>query len=257
MNEREALLALCRAVGEPRRELAILGEGNVSAALGPGVPERMLVKASGSALGAAREDDLVECELAPILALLDDPDADDAAVAEALMASRVDAGAKRPSVEAMLHAVVLSLGARAACHTHPIAANAILCSDRAETIAAGALFPDAIVVLGPRSVLVPYVDPGLALARRMRDDLAAFVAEHGALPKICWLQSHGIFAIGDDPAECLRITEMADKHARILGGALAIGDPAFLPDSVVERIEGRDDEHHRRRVLSGAREERD
>jgi rhamnose utilization protein RhaD (predicted bifunctional aldolase and dehydrogenase) len=250
VSVRDELLALCHALGEPHRELAILGEGNVSARL---EGERMLVKASGSTLGSAGARDLVECELAPILAVLDDPGAGDEAVGEAFMASRVDAAAKRPSVEALLHAVVLSVGAGAAAHTHPVSANGILSSDRAELIAAGALFPDAIVVLGQHALFVPYLDPGLALARHMRDALAAFAEQHGGLPKIAYLQNHGIFAIGDDAAECLRITEMADKHAKILTAALAVGEPRFLGDDVLDRIENRADEHHRRRVLQGKR----
>ncbi|GEK79225.1 class II aldolase/adducin family protein [Agrococcus baldri] len=251
----DQLLALAHAVGEPRRELAILGEGNVSARLDPAGDGagRMLVKASGSTLATAGAEDLVECELAPILAALDAADADDEAVGAALMASRVDPEAKRPSVEALLHAVVLAAGAGAACHTHPVSANGILCSDRAELIAAGALFPDSIVVLGQHALFVPYLDPGRDLALHMRDALAAFVAQHGQLPKIAYLQNHGIFAIGEDAAECLRITEMADKHARILTAALAVGEPVFLGDDVLDRIENRADEHHRRRVLQGKR----
>lgn len=251
----DALLRLAHAVGEPRRELAILAEGNVSARLDD---ERMLVKATGSSLAAAGAEDLVECRFEPILELLDDPTAfeggaGDARVAEALLASRVDPSAKRPSVEALLHAVVLTSGAAAACHTHPVAVNALLCSDRAELLVAGALFPDQVVVLGTRSLLVPYVDPGLSLGRRMRDDLRAFADRHGALPKVAWLENHGIFAIGASPAECLRITEMADKFARILLGALAAGEPRFLPDAVLDRIDGRDDEHVRRAILDAAR----
>lgn len=247
----DALLRLAHAVGEPQRELAILAEGNVSARLDD---KRMLVKATGSSLAAAGPADLVECRFAPILELLDDPaafegGAGDERVAAALMASRVDPAAKRPSVEALLHAVVLTSGAAAACHTHPVAANALLCSDRAELLTAGALFPDQIVVLGTRSLLVPYVDPGLTLGRRMRDELRAFADRHGALPKVVWLQNHGIFAIGASPAECLRITEMADKFARILQGALSAGEPRFLPDTVLDRIDGRDDEHLRRALL--------
>lgn len=252
MSVAEALLALAHAVGEPRRELVILAEGNVSARIDD---ERMLVKATGSSMATAGADDLVECRFAPILELLDDPRAfeggeGDARVAEALLASRVDPTAKRPSVEALLHALVLTSGAAAACHTHPISANGILCSDRAPLLAAGALFPDQVVVLGARTLLVPYVDPGLGLGRLMRHELRAFADRHGALPKLVWLQSHGMFAIGDDPAECLRISEMADKVARVLAGALAAGEPAFLPDAVVDRIDGREDEDVRRAALA-------
>ena len=107
-------------------------------------------------------------------------------------------------------------------------------------------------MLGTRSLLVPYVDPGLGLGRLMRHELRGFADRHGALPKVAWLQNHGIFAIGASPAECLRITEMADKFARILLGALAAGEPRFLPDDVLDRIDGRDDEHVRRAILDAA-----
>ncbi|WP_293695882.1 class II aldolase/adducin family protein [uncultured Agrococcus sp.] len=250
MNDIDALLDLAHAAGEPGRGLAILGEGNVSASAGEG---RMLVKASGSNLGAATPADIVECELAPILALLDDAAADDGAVGRALLDSRVDPAAKRPSVEAMLHAVVIDAGAGAACHTHPESANGILCSSKADYLVRGSLFPDQIVVLGQRGLLIPYVDPGLELARTVRRELTEFVRLHGQLPKIVYMQNHGIFAIGEDPAECLRITEMADKFAKILTAALAVGEPRFLPESVLERIEHRDDEHHRRRMLKEGR----
>lgn len=249
MTTVDELLDLAHAVGEPSRQFAILAEGNVSARLSD---ERMIVKATGSSLQHAGPGDLVECELAPILALLDDQHADDAMVASTLMAARIDQSARRPSVEALLHAVVVSLGGNAACHTHPVAINALLCSDAAGRLLDGPLFPDQIVVLGPEQLMVPYVDPGLALGRVMRDELAAFRARTGALPRLTYLRNHGIFAIGNTPAECVRITEMADKVARILLGALSVGKPQHLPASVVDRIEQRPDEHVRRRILDGA-----
>lgn len=244
------LLELAHAVGRPEMQLAILGEGNVSQRIATG---RMLVKATGSNLGRCTDADLVEVDTSGILALLDDPEAGDEQVEQSLMQARIRRDAKRPSVEALLHAVVLDAGAGAACHTHPVSVNGILCSDRAELLVRGSLFPDQIVVLGQRSVLIPYIDPGLELARVVRTQLVDFVAEHGQLPKVVYLQNHGIFAIGEDPAECLRITEMADKFARILAGALAVGNPIFLSGADADRIENRADEHYRRRILNESR----
>ncbi|QCR18360.1 class II aldolase/adducin family protein [Agrococcus sp. SGAir0287] len=248
MSVVDDLIRLANAVGEPHRELAILGEGNVSARIDD---ERMLVKASGASLAATGADDLVEVRLAPILELLHDPNASDDRVAEVLMGARVDPTAKRPSIEGLLHAVVMSLGAQAACHTHPVAVNAIICSDRAEVLLDGPLFPDQIVVLGPEQLMVPYLDPGLGLGLAMHAALTEFRDRTGALPKLTYLRNHGIFAIGQSPAECLRITEMAVKVARIMHGVLAIGAPQHLPAAVVDRIETRPDEHLRRRVLDG------
>lgn len=246
MTDLQQLVEIAHAIGEPRRELAILGEGNLSTALGDG---RMLVKASGSNLGRSDESDFVECTIAPILELLDRADATDADVGSVLLASRVDEHAKRPSVEALLHAVAISEGAGAVCHTHPIAVNGILCSDQRDALVAGPLFPDQIVVLGPHTLLVPYVDPGLELGRVFHREIVAFRDQHGVLPKLVYLVNHGIVAIGDDPAECLRITEMADKHARVLAIALSVGRPIALSNQVRERIDQREDEHHRRIVL--------
>ena len=85
------------------------------------------------------------------------------------------------------------------------------------------LFPDQVVVLGRRPLFVPYVDPGLALARRVRDDLEAHVARHGEPPKVIYLGNHGLFALGLTPEHVLQITAMAVKASRVLAGALAVG----------------------------------
>jgi hypothetical protein len=71
--------------------------------------ERFLVKASGSNLATLRPEETVERRFAPLLELLKQPEANDADVDEALMLCRVDFKAKRPSVEALFHAYLLSL----------------------------------------------------------------------------------------------------------------------------------------------------
>jgi rhamnose utilization protein RhaD (predicted bifunctional aldolase and dehydrogenase) len=240
--ELEAIVALSRALGEPARELAILGEGNTSLRTGEGT---MLVKASGASLATATAADFVALETAPLLALLDDPAAGDAAVAEAFAAVEARTG-RRPSVEAMLHAVCLEHGgANAVGHTHPVPVLALLCSRHAPLLATHLLFPDQIVVLGRRPLFVPYVDPGLALARRVRDELEA----HGAPPKVIYLGNHGLFALGRTPEHVLQITAMAVKASRVLAAALAAGGVTPLPAADADRIDARLDEHYRRAAL--------
>jgi rhamnose utilization protein RhaD (predicted bifunctional aldolase and dehydrogenase) len=242
----EAIVALSRALGDPARELAILGEGNTSLRTGE---TTMLVKASGASLATVTAADFVALETAPLTALLDDPAADDAAVAEAFAAVEARTG-RRPSVEAMLHAVCLELGAaHAVGHTHPVPVLALLCSPHAEALATNMLFPDQIVVLGRRPLFVPYVDPGLALARRVRDDLAAHLARHGEPPKAIYLGNHGLFALGRTPEHVLQITAMAVKASRVLAGALAVGGATPLPEADADRIDTRLDEHYRRGAL--------
>jgi hypothetical protein len=43
---------------------------------------------------------------------------------------------------------------------------------------------------------------------------------------------------------------MSVKAARMLGGLLAVGHPAYLDDETVRRLDTRADERHRRAVLA-------
>ena len=249
----EQIVALSRALGDPALDLAILGEGNTSLRTGEGT---MLVKASGASLVSVTPADFVELETAPLTALLDDPAADDAAVAQAFAPVEERTG-QRPSVEAMLHAVCLELGgAEAVGHTHPGPVVALLCSEHAEMLATEMLFPDQIVVLGRRPLFVPYVDPGLALARRVRDDLKAHVVRHGGPPNVIYLGNHGLFALGRSAEHVLQITAMAVKASRVLAGALAVGGATALAEADADRIDTRPDEHYRRGALARADDRR-
>lgn len=243
----QQLLDLSRDLGAEHRDLAILGEGNTSARLSE---ETFLVKASGSHLGTLREADLVECRLAPLLALMARDEVNDSEVDDVLMGCRVDATAKRPSVEALFHAYLLSLpGVRFVGHTHPVAINSILCSGRAAEFAARRIFPDEIVCCGPESVLVPYSDPGVWLAQAIRSGVESYVAKHGGVPRVILLKNHGVVSLGASAPSVWAGTAMAVKAARIFVGAAAMGGPDFLDASVVERIGSRTDEHYRQRAL--------
>lgn len=237
----ERIVALSHALGDPARDLAILAEGNTSVRRDDG---HMLVKASGASLATVTRKDFVEVDPPALLGLVDDPAAGDAAVGEAFAAIEATAG-RRPSVEAMVHAACLAAGARAVGHTHPVAVLALLCSPHAEELATRMLFPDQIVVLGPRPLYLPYADPGLELARRVR----AALDEHG-LVRAIYLGNHGLFALGQSTEDVLQITAMAVKAARVLAGALAAGGAVGLDDAAVRRIDSRPDEHYRRRALA-------
>lgn len=244
----DEILTLSRAVGEPSRNLVILAEGNTSLRSGE---ETMLVKATGSAMSTADESDFVEVDLERYRALTSGTSQGDEAVVE-MMAGARRWGTKRPSVESLLHAVCLQVPeVDAVVHTHPVAVNSILCSDKAEYLVRGSLFPDQVVVLGRHNLLVPYVDPGLALARYVDGALAEHRERYGTHPKAIYLRNHGLFALGASPAEALQITEMAVKAARVLAGALAAGEPEYMDDESAQRIHTRPDEEFRRRVLGG------
>jgi rhamnose utilization protein RhaD (predicted bifunctional aldolase and dehydrogenase) len=243
----DELVALSRDLGRPEQELAILGEGNTSVGL---QDRRFAVKASGAPLENIQAEDFTVCEMDPLLGLLDQKQLTDAQVGEALLASRVDPQSRRPSIESVFHAWLLTLdGVRFVGHTHPLAVNQILCSPRARDFSERRTFPDEVVMCGAASVFVPYTDPGLPLAREIRDRTRAFAEKQGNPPRVILLQNHGLIALGSSGKAVLGSTLMAAKAAAIFLGAAALGGPNFLTTSQVERIAGRLDELYRQKQL--------
>ncbi|HEY5813726.1 MAG TPA: class II aldolase/adducin family protein [Terrimicrobiaceae bacterium] len=244
---KSALIALARDLGAEHRGLAILGEGNVSAKLSD---QTFLVKASGSSLGTLAEEDVTECQFAPLLGMLDREGLTDKEVDDELFASRVDSSAKKPSVEALFHAYLLSFPEiNFVGHTHPLHVNQILCSPRASEFAAKKLFPDDIVCCGSASVLVSYTDPGLKLSQGIRRETTEFMGDLGVPPRVILLQNHGIITLGRSPDSVKAAMFMAEKAAKIFIGAAALGGPSFLSPENVSRIGGRPDEHYRQKML--------
>jgi rhamnose utilization protein RhaD (predicted bifunctional aldolase and dehydrogenase) len=244
-----ALIKLSHDLGREDRGLAMLGEGNTSCRLDA---DTFIVKASGTSLSNLRADQLVACRFSILLPLLSAGAMSDADVEKALLASRVDANAPKPSVEAVFHAYLLSLpGIDVIGHTHPIAVNSILCAGDAfsRKFAVERRFPDEIVCCGAKSVLVPYVDPGTILAQQIRDDTNAFIEAENRPPRIILLQNHGLIAIGATTGSVLAATLMAEKTARIFLGAATLGEPVGLTPKNVERIDSRPDEHYRQKML--------
>ena len=254
-TSRPSLLRLCNALGEPGRDLVLSAEGNVSSRLDDPADgsRRMIIKASGCSLATMTDDDLLLVDRQMISPLLDQADVTDDITAAAYRSSVLDAGARprMPSVEAILHAVIYDeTSVQVIAHTHPTAVNAILCSQTPELLVGGALFPDMIVVLGRRQLLLPYVDPGVPLARAVRDAIRAFVSQEGTAPRVIYLANHGLFVLASSPDEALQITSMVVKVARIISGSLAAGGPRFLDAANVDRIENRPDEQYRRALLT-------
>jgi rhamnose utilization protein RhaD (predicted bifunctional aldolase and dehydrogenase) len=239
---RGELLALSHHLGEEWREYAIIGEGNTSARTDSGT---MLIKASGSSLRTLEPGQIVEVDARRVTAAVNQ-DLDDAGIKRALGESRVDPASPWPSIETFFHALLYEItDATFIGHTHPVAVNALLCSQRAEDLARH-IMPDVIVVCGLRAVFVPYVDPGLALSREIGARTRAFIAAHGEAPRTLYLQNHGLIALGQSVRQVQNITAMAVKNARGLAATYAAGGPRFLDEGDNLRIETRPDEDVRR-----------
>jgi rhamnose utilization protein RhaD (predicted bifunctional aldolase and dehydrogenase) len=244
---REALLGLSHELGHPGRGWAILGEGNTSARIDA---DRFFVKASGSNLGSLRPEDIVECRVQPLFDLLRRRSATDEQINAALYECRIDSSGKKPSVEAIFHAYLLSLpGAEFVGHTHATAVNKLLCSPRAKQFATRRIFPDEVVCCGIESLYIPYVDPGLKLAQSIQRSITSYHQRKKIYPRVILLQNHGIITFGRSTQAVLAAMMMADKAATIWLGASALGGPVFMPRKQVERIAHRLDEEVRRREM--------
>lgn len=242
------LLQLSHELGREDRKLAILGEGNTSTRISN---DTFLVKASGSNLATLTAEGLTECRAEDLVSLLDRKAISDAAIDEALYASRADPKARKPSVEAIFHAYLLGLpGVNFVGHTHPVAVNQVLCTKHARTFAKRRLCPDEVVCCGVESVWVPYLDPGLKLAQGIRAAVVAYVRRLSRPPRVILLKNHGLIGLGPTRESVLAATLMGVKAAEIFVGAAAIsGRPRFLTSAQVARITGRPDEHYRQKAL--------
>ncbi len=243
------LVALSRHLGDPARDLAILGEGNTSARVDE---TSFLVKQSGKEMGAADEESFVLVSTQKILATLEGPDIDDAEVGRVLLDSRIGCTGERPrpSVETFLHAYLLSLpGIAFVGHTHPTAVNSILCSANSREAVSGRLFPDEIVCCGPAVCYVEYVDPGVVLAKTVRDRVEAFIDTYNMAPKVILMENHGLIATGKTARDVQTATAMYVKTARVLLGTYALGGPRFFTPENVARIHTRPDEAYRQNLI--------
>jgi len=244
----EELVRLSRRLGEPERDLVILGEGNTSALNDDGT---FWVKGSGTQLATIDADGFVRVDLAKALDVAKKRSLTDDEVSKALEGAKVDPSVtRRPSVETILHALALDEeGISFVGHTHPVAVNAIMCSAAAPEIFGGRLFPDEIVVCGPAPAYVPYVDPGPPLALAVQEAMYRYADRWGQLPKALVMQNHGLIALGGSAKEVDNITAMFVKTCRVLAGTMAFGGPRYLTPANVRRIHTRPDELYRRREL--------
>ncbi|HPO15530.1 MAG TPA: class II aldolase/adducin family protein [Candidatus Hydrogenedentes bacterium] len=245
----QQLVEMSHYLGDPGRTYAILGEGNTSARIDQ---DSFYVKASGTTLATMKPSDFLAVSISKVTAILDDAKAGDADVDRVLKEALLDSKeTRKPSVETMMHGLLYQLSPEYNFigHTHPVATNALLCSVNAYEAVSGRVCPDHIVVMGHQSVFVPYVDPGLVLAREVRARVNRFIEEEGVLPKAIMLENHGLFALGSNAKKVTNITDMAEKVSNIIIGSYSVGGPKFMSPEAVRRIDTRPDELYRQKVI--------
>lgn len=246
----EHLVTLAHSLGDPARDLVILAEGSVSAQLDA---ETFLVKASGKELHAAEKNDFVPMHLRRLVDALDGVLLSDEKRQELLNACKTDPQSTQvPSMESFLHAYLLSLPhVEYVGHTHPTPVLSVLCSRHAFAAVQGRLCPEEIVCCGPAVVYVEYADPGMPLARLLRERVETFIEDHNMPPRIILMENHGMIATGRTPREVEIATAMYVKMAQVILGTYPLGGPRFLTREQVARIHTRPDEHYRQRLIGG------
>lgn len=247
MSAAQDLVHLSRELGREDRHLAILGEGNTSTDLGDGT---FLVKASGTSLSTLTEEGLSRVSHAKVDALLATKHLTEQDIEDGLVSCLADPTHKKPSVETFLHSICLRQpGVKWVGHTHTTSVLAILASKQGAKPFLRHVCPDAIVVCGRHVLPIPYINPGLELARAVDEGLTRFRAEYGKTPKVILMENHGPVALGTSRSEVLNIMLMLDKWARVLAGTFALGGPNYLPEEEAARIDERLDEAYRRKMI--------
>ncbi len=240
MSALDQLLAMTLQLASPEYGQVILGEGNTSARDG----DTLWIKATGHQMPSITTQGFVQVNIGRVVQTLDGPRLPDEELRAILNDARTDDRAKNfPSTETYMHAWLLTLpGVNFVAHTHPMATLGLMCGPRARQFAEQRLFPDQIVLCGPRSVFVPYVAPGFELALAIRDACRQHTIDTGMQPKTILLENHGVIALGGTPKEAVSACLMTEKAAKVFSIA---SDPHALTKEEVEHIHNWTDEHFR------------
>ncbi|MGA2512391.1 MAG: SDR family NAD(P)-dependent oxidoreductase [Candidatus Limnocylindrales bacterium] len=190
-------------------EYARGGGGNISVK----VDGILYIKPSGTSLASLSSESVIALDLGPLLELLEgSPErpiarAGTDEVMQVAVSARVGTpDDRRPSVELLFHAL---LPERFVLHTHPTTVNALTCASHGAEIAER--------LFGASVLWVPYTDPGLPLARAIRDARISYEERTGTpAPRVILLQNHGLIVTGDSPADIesssARLVEAITAH---------------------------------------------
>jgi rhamnose utilization protein RhaD (predicted bifunctional aldolase and dehydrogenase)/NAD(P)-dependent dehydrogenase (short-subunit alcohol dehydrogenase family) len=218
------LVSLSRRFGEDP-EFTRGGGGN-SSVKADGI---LYIKPSGTSLAELTAESVIALDVRPLMDLLNAaPERVVAGGTDEVMGVAIGARVgvrddRRPSVECLFHAL---LPERFVLHTHPTTVNAVTCAKR------GAEITERL--FGSSVLWVPYTDPGLPLARLIRDAGRNYQERTGnAAPRTLFLQNHGLVVAGDSPAE------IEETSARLIAAIQAhLAEVPSISWGAVRRLEG-------------------
>ncbi len=231
MNEIEELVQLARWAGTHPSRLVLGGEGAVGAMLPAG---GIAISAAHTRLAKLGPEGIVKCHLEKARALIEALEVTPELEAEVLL----DPSSPAPDADLTAFAELFAFdGIRYALHTQPIPVNQIVCSPRARQFSDRRNLPGEIEACGQSSLLVPFMPPGVALAKEIRRKLVLWRDRYKETPKLILIQNHGMIALGATPEEVQTVTEAAVKYAEIFVGAAMLGGPEFLKPNYITQID--------------------
>ena len=228
----DELLALGRALGTHPARVAIWEEGALAVRVSR---ERLLVTRRGACLATLEREDLVPLDPAKMCEM-----ATGAAVPgpEDFAAALLDDESDPPCLDALLFAYLGSLeGLRFAAHVHPIIVDQITSSPRARQFADRRTLFNEAFALGGASLLVPYAEPGLPLARETQRKMALWRDRFKTVPRMILNQNNGVILLGNTLREIIRALEMLLKYAEVFVGSSMLGGPVFLTPQQLAQAE--------------------
>jgi rhamnose utilization protein RhaD (predicted bifunctional aldolase and dehydrogenase)/NAD(P)-dependent dehydrogenase (short-subunit alcohol dehydrogenase family) len=221
----DTIIGLSRFVGATP-SLVLAGGGNTSCK----TADTLYVKASGFSLSTITADGFVALDRAALQSLVEatmpaDVNEREAMFKHAFMSARREPEKnQRPSVECVLHHL---MPCTYVVHTHPTVVNMLTCNTQSEK-----LFSE---LFGDEYLYVPFVDPGLLLAKTLATLMADFTKRTGkAYPAVVLMANHGLLVCGDSADEIQKHTDkviaaiekrLAEKRIDAPFGAIGRLDP--------------------------------
>ena len=179
-------------------EFVLAGGGNTSCKEN-GV---LYVKSSGVALSEIQPEQFVAMDIKALHEMIvrkypanmSESEIDAVVLSDMMSAKLPGEEAKRPSVEAVLHAM---FPYKLVLHVHPALINGMTCGADGKAICRE--------LFGEKAVWVDLTKPGLVLAQTCNKIFNAYTEKTGSYPSIVFLQNHGIFVAADTVEEIDRL----------------------------------------------------
>ena len=154
----------------------------------------MYVKGSGTSLASITAEQFVAMDVAGLLNIMDkeypcgisDDEREEIALSDMMAAKLPGQEHKRPSVEAILHAI---FPYTFVLHTHPALVNGLTCGKDGKAKCAE--------LFGKSAVWVELTKPGLILSQKCNKLFREYAKSEGKCPQIVILENHGIFVAAD------------------------------------------------------------